>query len=206
MASSPSVVRRTDTSWRSSSSVRVDSVLIVVATCLCSALATAIRRAPACIAMRLTWCDTTSCISRAKRARSSARTACACRTRSRSRDSASSAMRSASCWRAWASKASAMGRPAIITPRIAECRWAYQGNLRKSSGGHSAERLSHTSTPAASVCQPHTYRRATAYRAIIAAICAQPKKKPGMVSSATTNGNRRRSSSTAAAVQDSHSE
>ena len=81
-----------------------------------SAVATC--NAPACMAIRVTWWETTSCISRASLVRSAARTVSAYSAFSRSRLLARSVMRAESSLRAVISMPMATGMPATMTPQI----------------------------------------------------------------------------------------
>jgi hypothetical protein len=68
------------------------------------------------MAISVTWWDTTSCISRARRARSAERTVSSCKRISRLRAAASSAIRVVSSLRTMISRPMATGMPATMTP------------------------------------------------------------------------------------------
>jgi hypothetical protein len=106
--------RRRFTMCRSSSSVSTESRRTFSAAAFRSGSRVETPIAPACTAIRLTWCETTSCISRASWLRSAARIACASSTRSCSRASRMSSSRSASSCRAWTSLPKKIGAAAVI--------------------------------------------------------------------------------------------
>ena len=97
---------------RNSSSVREASDRTVTAIRLVAGSSVCIWIAPAWTAIRLTWWETTSCISRAMRVRSSTRTSEAMRARSLRRICSRSRMRSDSSRRVRTSNPKAIGAAA----------------------------------------------------------------------------------------------
>ncbi len=163
-------VRSTPTIWRSSSRVRTDSSRMVraVATAAGSLLLT--WSAPAWMLIRLTWWETTSCISRASRPRSVIRTRSASSRLSRSWPRVSSSSRAAS------SRLVRESRPRAAGPAASITHWmAYSALSRSSARGWSLSGQWKNSTRAKTVAQStlthvRDQRAAAEYTAVTGAI------------------------------------
>ncbi len=187
---------------RSSSSVRTASNRMFLREWRVGPSAVLTWRAPAWTAMRLTWWETTSCISRAMFTRSSRRSSIARSCRSLSRDAWRSASRAASSALVRIRMPRATGPPAYRRA-YANARIVYCGSGKPR---HGAAAMAKTTRPASTRADRRCSRQATEYKAMRPAKAARPSANAGAARSSEIHGQRCRTSSpptAAIAIHDS---